>query len=307
MGGVRMLWMRIFQEVVRRGSISEASRTLGYTQSAVSRHIASLEAEYGVRLLERGPSGVEPTPYGVRLLQHADAVLAHDALLRRELDGLQRGVLGHLTVGAFPTAVAGLIPAAFTALRESLPDTTVSLIEATTPALLERIQAGDLDVAVVTEGPDDAPASGRLRSTHLLDDRLVVAVGRGHRLARRRTVHLRELTAETFITGSETDENQLLRAHRLTDFRPRSPVVVADWIGKFACVAAGIGIALVPQLVTRARPAGVLILRLRDEQAPYRRVIAVTNPRQQPSALTNTFITLAKRAARSPKLSGVNP
>jgi len=88
---MRMLWMRIFQEVVRRGSISEASRTLGYTQSAVSRHIAALEAEYGVRLLERGPSGVEPTPSGIRLLQHADAVLAHDALLRRELDGLQRG------------------------------------------------------------------------------------------------------------------------------------------------------------------------------------------------------------------------
>jgi DNA-binding transcriptional LysR family regulator len=158
---MRMEWMRVFQEVIRRGSITEASRTLGYTQSAVSRHVAALEAEYGVRLLERGPGGVEPTPYGVRLLQHADAVLAHDALLRRELDGLARGVLGHVTVGAFPTAVAGLIPAAFTALRESRPDTTVSLIEATTPALLERIHAGDLDVAVVTEGPDDAPAPTR--------------------------------------------------------------------------------------------------------------------------------------------------
>lgn len=299
-----MLWMRIFQEVVRRGSITEASRALGYTQSAVSRHVAALEAEYGVQLLERGPSGVEPTPYGIRLLQHADAVLAHDALLRRELDGLQRGVLGHLTVGAFPTAVAGLIPAAFTTLRGSRPDTTVSLIEATTPALLERIHAGDLDVAVVTEGPDDPRALVRPHSTHLLDEHLVVAVGRGHRLARRRTVHLREVMGETFITGSESDENQLLRAHRLTDFRPRSQVVVADWIGKFACVAAGIGIALVPQLVTRALPTGVSILRLRDDQAPYRRVMAVTNPRQQPSELTKTFISLAKRAARSPNLSG---
>jgi DNA-binding transcriptional LysR family regulator len=297
---VRVLWMRVFQEVVRRGSITEASRALGYTQSAVSRHVAALEAEYGVRLLERGPSGVEPTPYGFRLLQHADSVLAHDALLRREIDGLQRGILGHVTVGAFPTAVAGLIPAAFAALRDSRPATTVSLIEATTPALLERIHAGDLDVAVVTEGPNNTPAAGRLPSTHLLDDRIVVAVGHGHRLARRRTVHLRELMAETFITGSETDENQLLRAHRLPDFRPRSQVVVADWIGKFACVAAGIGIALVPQLVTRSLPAGVLILRLLDGQAPYRRVLAVTNPRQQPSALTNTFISLAKHAAQSP-------
>jgi DNA-binding transcriptional LysR family regulator len=128
-----MLSMRIFQEVVRQGSITKASRALWYTQSAVSRHIAALEAEYGVQLLERGPTGVEPTPYGVRVLQHADAVMTRAAQLRRELDGLRRGVLGHITVGAFPTAVAGLIPSAFTALRESRPDTTASLIEATTP------------------------------------------------------------------------------------------------------------------------------------------------------------------------------
>lgn len=303
MSCVRVLWMRVFQEVVRRGSITEASRALGYTQSAVSRHIAALEAEYGVQLLERGPSGVEPTPYGVRLLQHADAVLAHDTQLRHELDGLKRGILGHVTVGAFPTAVAGLIPSAFTALRESRPDTTVSLIEATTPTLLERLHAGDLDVAVVTEGPDDSRTAGPLNVTHLLDERLVVAVGRGHRLARRRTVNLREVMGETFITGSETDENQLLRARRLDDFRPQSQVVVADWIGKFACVAAGIGIALVPQLVTRALPAGVSVLKLRDDQGPYRRVVAVTNPRHQPSELTSTFIRLAKRAARQSSLT----
>jgi DNA-binding transcriptional LysR family regulator len=270
----------------------------------VSRHVAALEAEYGVQLLERGPSGVEPTPYGVRLLRHADAVLAHDAQLRRELDGLLRGVLGHLTVGAFPTAVAGLIPSVFTALRESRPDTTVSLIEATTPALLERMYAGDLDVAIVTEGPDDSRTAGPLHVTHLLDEHLVVAVGRGHRLARRRTVHLHEVMGETFITGSDTDENQLLRAHRLDDFRPRSQLVVADWVGKFACVAAGIGIALVPQLVTRAVPAGVSVLRLRNDQAPYRRVVAVTSPRQQPSELTATFVRLARRAARQSSLTG---
>jgi LysR substrate binding domain len=102
---------------------------------------------------------------------------------------------------------------------------------------------------------------------------------------------------DTFITGSDTDENELLRAHRL-DFRPPSQIVVADWIGKFACVAAGIGIALVPQLVTVALPAGVTVLKLRDEQAPYRRVVAVTDARREPSELTRKFIRLAKRAAR---------
>ena len=295
-----MLWFQVFREAVRCGSLGEASRTLGYTQSAVSRHIAALEAEYGVTLLERGPAGVRPTPYGERLLQHADAILAHDDQLRREFDGVRKDALGHITVGAFPTAVAGIIPAALNALQQDRPDTTLTLIEALTPALIEHIHERDLDVAVVTDGPDGRGLPATLNCTHLLDERLLVAVGRAHRFARRRAVFLREVIGDTFVTGSDSDEDALLRAHRLDDFRPPSQIVVADWIGKFACVAAGIGIALVPQLVARALPAGVTVLKLRDEQAPYRRVVAITDASRQPSELTRTFIRLAKQAARWP-------
>jgi DNA-binding transcriptional LysR family regulator len=295
---MRMLWFQVFRAAVRCGSLSEASRTLGYTQSAVSRHIAALEAEYGIPLLERGPAGVRPTRYGESLLRHVDAILAHDDQLRRELDGLRKGALGHITVGAFPTAVAGIIPAALNALKHDRPDTTLSLIEATTPALIEHVNARDVDVAVVTDDPDGRALPASLDRTHLFDEHLLVAVGRAHRFARRRAVSLREVIGDTFITGSDNDENALLRAHRLDDFRPSSQIVVADWIGKLACVAAGIGIALVPQLVTRALPAGVTVVKLRDEQAPYRRVVAIRDARREPSELTKTFIGLAREAAR---------
>jgi hypothetical protein len=75
---------------------------------------------------------------------------------------------------------------------------------------------------------------------------------------------------------------------------------------KLACVAAGIGIALVPQLVTQALPAGVTVLELRDEQAPYRRVVAITDARRQPSELTRMFIRLAKQAATPTQLDADN-
>ena len=293
-----MLWFQVFREAVRCGSLGEAARALGYTQSAVSRHIAALEAEYGVPLLERGPGGVLPTPYGERLLQHVDAILTHDDQLRREFDGVRKGALGHLAVGAFPTAVAGIIPAALNALQQNRPDATLSLIEARTPALIEHVHARDLDVAVVTDDPDRRGLPAGLKSTHLLDEHVLVAVGHSHRLARRKGVFMRDMMGETFITGSDTDENAMLRAHRLDDFRPPPQIVVPGWTGKFACVAAGLGIALVPQLVTRALPAGVTVLKLRDEQAPYRHVVAITDDRRPPSELTKTFIRLAKQAAR---------
>src|ERR1700753_1876023 len=124
---MRLLWFQVFLAAVRCGSLGEASRTLGYTQSAISRHIAALETEYGVPLLERGPAGVRPTPYGERLLQHADAILAHDDQVRREFDGVRQGTLRHSTIGPFPTAVAGIIPAALAALQQDRPDMTLSL------------------------------------------------------------------------------------------------------------------------------------------------------------------------------------
>ena len=196
------------------------------------------------------------------------------------------------------TAVAGIIPAALNALQQDRPNMTLSLTEALTPALIEHVHGRDLDVAVVTDGPDGPGLPDSLDCTHLLDEHLLLAVGRDHRFSRRRAVFLREVSGDTFVTGSDTDENALLRAHRLESFRPPSQIVVADWIGKFACVAAGLGIALVPQLVTRALPAGVTVLKLRDEQAPYRRVVAITDARRQPSDLTRMFIRLAKQAAR---------
>ncbi|NUR96664.1 MAG: LysR family transcriptional regulator [Kribbellaceae bacterium] len=284
---MRLLWLRVFQEVALAGSLGEAARNLGYTQSAVSRHIAALEAEYRVPLLVRGPGGAEITEYGERLLRRADAILTHDTELRGEIDGLRKGITGRLVVGAFPTAVAGLLPQAVATFREAVPDADLSLLEATTPVLLERLP--ELDVAVITDGPD-VPA-GRTR-THLLDEPLLIAVGRNHRLARRRSVQLREVAGETFLTGSATDENVILRAQHLTGFAPAKRIVVADWIGKFACIAAGLGVALVPELVTRAAPSGITFLRLRDEHPPYRRVVALTDPTHQPSALAKTFVRL---------------
>ena len=82
--------LRVLKEVAHRGSFSAAADALSYTQSAVSRHIAALEAEYGIPLLECGPAGVRPTQYGERLLRHADAILAHDDQLRREFDGVRK-------------------------------------------------------------------------------------------------------------------------------------------------------------------------------------------------------------------------
>src|SRR6266545_4319499 len=142
--------LEVFRVVARQGSISGAAPLLGYTQSAVSRQIAALEAEVGARLLDRSSRGVALTEEGRCLLPHAEAMLDRLVAARRDLDALHGLGAGRLRVGAFPTAVAALVPRALAAFRRVHPGVTLTLVEGWTPLLLERLLSGDADVAVVS-------------------------------------------------------------------------------------------------------------------------------------------------------------
>jgi DNA-binding transcriptional LysR family regulator len=294
---VETLLLEVFRTVAQHGSITAAARRLRFTQSAVSRQIAALEAQVGVRIFDRLPRGVVLTEEGRTLLPHVEAVLDRLAAARRDLDDLLGLGSGRLRVGAFPTAVAALVPRALASFRAAYPEVTLSLVEGRTPDLLERLVNGDADVAVVS-APPTAEIDTRFGLHHLLDERLLVAVPREHRLARRRTVRLAELTEDPFIVGSATAEDTLLRASLPGDFHPRIDIVAADWTGKLGCVAAGLGVALVPALAVRGKPADITLLRLHGDDESVRRIFAATVAgRARPPAVTR-FLTHLDEAAR---------
>jgi DNA-binding transcriptional LysR family regulator len=290
--------LEVFGTVARYGSITAAARHLRFTQSTVSRQIAALEAEVGVRVFDRLPRGVVLTEEGHTLLPHAEAVLSRLTSARRELDELHGLGGGRLRVGAFPTAVAALVPRALASFRSAYPEVALSLVEGMTPALLERQVAGDTDVVVVSSSPAGQIDAARFDLHHLLDERLLVAVSREHRLAKRRTVRLAELTDDPFIVGSATAEDTLLRASLPSGFQPKIDIVVAEWTGKLGCVAAGLGVALVPAMAIRGTPADIALLRLHTKDESIRRVFAATAAgRARPPAVTR-FLSHLGEAAR---------
>ena len=97
--------LRTLAVVVRRASFSAAARELGYTQSAVSQHVAALEADLGTTLVRRRP--VAPTEAGARLLEHAGAILLRLDAARADVIRVAAGPRGRLVVGATPLAAAG--------------------------------------------------------------------------------------------------------------------------------------------------------------------------------------------------------
>lgn len=291
------VWLRAFLEVARHGSFTGAARTLGWTQSAVSRQVASLESALGGGpLFDRLPRGVRLTEAGRLLVPYAETVAAALLDARHDVDALREAAGGRLRFGAFATADAALVPRALARFRARHPRVRVTREEGFTPVLLDRLTAGHLDLAIVSttgRAPLEAYALH-----HLLDEPLYVAVPAGHPLAGHEgPVPLDRFADADWICGSARPEGTLLDAALRQGFRPRVAHVVGEWTAKQGYVAAGLGVTLVPALAAEAVRPDIRLLRVLDEGAPARAVYAATVRGRSLAPAAVAFLGAVREAA----------
>ena len=291
------VWLRVFLEVAGHGSFTVAAKSLGWTQSAVSRQIAALEGALGGGpLFDRLPRGVRLTEAGRVLVPHAEAVVEALHGAGRELSALRQVAGGRLRFGAFPTADAALVPHALAAFRARHPRVHLSREEGLTARLLDRLTAGHLDLAVVSTTGGSPLKSYELH--HLLDESLYVAVPAGHPLAAGTDpVRLGQLADADWISGSSRPEGTLLDAALRQGFRPRVAHVVGEWTAKQGYVAAGLGVTLVPALAAESVRPDITLLPVLDEDAPARAVYAATARGRSATPATEAFIGALREAA----------
>ena len=130
-----------FREVAHRASFSRAAEALALTQPAVSQQVAALERAVGTPLLVRGPGGPTPTDAGALLLEHSDAIAERLALATTQLAEVAGDERRRLRLGAFPSALATLVPGTVAALRASTPALEADVSEATNEALVASVRA----------------------------------------------------------------------------------------------------------------------------------------------------------------------
>ena len=294
---MNLAWLAVFREVARRGSLTAAGQALGYTQSAVSRQIAALEQATGVHLLDRLPRGVRLTQEGHCLLTHAEVILERMRSARHELEDLRELEAGRLRVGAFDSADAALVPQALAAFRAAHPKVAVSVVEGGTRVQLERLQQGEIDVAVVSAYPHQTLDIQHVDLHHLLDDPLLVALPAGHSLARGTAVRLVELAGERWIEGFPESSETLVQACLRAGFRPRIDFGVREWTAKLGFVAAGLGLTLVPLLAAPAIRPDVALCPLHPRDVPVRTVHAATLRRATTPPPVAAFLPCLDQAA----------
>jgi DNA-binding transcriptional LysR family regulator len=270
-----------FRTVARAGSFSAAGRELALTQPAVSQQVAALERELGARLLHRGPGGLTLTDAGAVALEHAEALAERLALADAQLAELDDDA-GPLRVGAFPSALATLVPQA----TERLVPRRVEAMEGTTDELVAGVGDGRMHVALCFQDADAPPREHPgLRRHDLLVEPFVPIVGPDHRLAHRRTIRLRELAHDPWTAPSTT--GILHNACVAAGFEPDLRFVTRDVLAIRAVVAANLAVTVTPRLIA-GHLHGVRVLELRDD--PPRRALYALTPRTGTTAAARAFL-----------------
>lgn len=244
------LHLRTLVVVLRTGSFAEAARQLGYTGSAVSQQMASLEQAVKMSLFERDAHGIRPTPTAGVLAEKAQDVLATFGAFEDEVRAMSEGSVGRVRLGSFPIASQKLLPRALADFVASHENVTIELDEGEPDKLVPLLLDRDLDLALVYYYdlvPHAWPKG--LRTTPLLSEELILLLPHGHP-SEGTEISLTDLATETWVsTGERTPgARSLRRACAAAGFEPDVKFRSDDYDVIRGFVRSGLGIALIPAL-----------------------------------------------------------
>lgn len=244
--------LRYLVEVVRQGSFSRAAAALFATQPTISKAIGQLEAGFGARLLERGRRGVRLTSEGEVVFRRAQTMLAERDGMQNDLDELRGLRQGELRLGLPPMGSNVLFAPLFAQFRHSHPHVDIRLTEQGSRHLEEALLSGEIELAASL-----LPVSETFEWESVHDESMVALLPRDHALADKEHLQLEDLREEPqvlFESGFALD-SIISDACVRRGFMPIEAVRTTQPDFAIALVAAGLGVAILPQLVAHQHAA----------------------------------------------------
>jgi len=295
--GVEVRHLAALQAVAAERSFGRAAERLGYTQSAVSQQIATLERLVGERLVDRpgGPRPVGLTDAGRLLLRHADSIVARLQAAQADLHALRAGEAGSVRVGAFQSVGVRVLPEIMRRFRERLPAVEVMLEELDDEDMPAAIERGDVDVGFVLLPVGDAP----LETIDILHDGYALVAPKGSALVGREPPPtLAEIAAEPLVGFRRTRSTEPVEAaFHAAGIEPRFAFRSNDNGTVQGLVAAGLALAILPRLTIDETDPRIATVDLGDAIAP--RLIAIARHRDRYlSPAGRAFVETAVAATR---------
>src|SRR3990170_1941143 len=296
--GVDLRHLVALKAIADEGSFGKAAERLGYTQSAISQQIATLERIVGLRLIERpgGPRPISLTEAGRILLRHAEAIDARLLAAKADMSALEAGDAGRLRVGTFQSVGARIIPTLLRRFSDTHPGVEVVLRESQNESeLLEMIERGELDLTFWTL----PVAPGLYETVELLSDPYVLLVPAGSPLAAlRRTPTLKEITLHPLIGFNRCNAMDQVESHLYSTGRTPNIVFRSYNNGTVqGLVGAGVGLSVAPRLTVDEDDPSVDVIDLQG-RIPPRVIGLVWHPDRHRSPAAEAFVESAIAVCR---------
>lgn len=290
--------LRSFLALAEECHFGRAAARLHVAQPALSQQIKQLERELGVPLFIRSTRRVELTEAGRLLTDYARALVTEEERARIHMRELATGHAGRISVGFIGTATYDVLPRVARTVRAELPGITMDLRgELLTPELVEGLRHGTYDLVVVRGEVADA----ELRVTPLRSEPLVAVLPSHHPLAGRRSIPLEALADEPFVVHPSRSRSSMydrvLAACERAGFRPVALTEVGETATLVVFVAAGHGVALVPQSVRSLSLDGVTYVPLAEPES-VDLLLARRVSRNSPA--TEQVASVIEQCARTP-------
>ena len=267
--------LRLFIHIAESPSLTQGARKAFLSPAAASARIKALDGQLGSRLLYRDSRGVELTPAGQRLLQHARLIMRQVDYLKSEFTEYGTDAAGHIRIFANTTAVTEFLPEVLAGFLAERPGVTVDLQERLSRDIVRGVLDGAADLGIIA-GPVQAPG---LQVLHFSTDRLVLSVPLGHALAQRQSVSFNDTLAYQHIGLHEG--STLLSFLREQVEKLGGNLALRIQVSSFEAICrmieGGVGIGIIPESAARrhSRTMQLAILQLDEASAVRERSMPV--------------------------------
>ena len=273
--------LRVFCAVADTKSFSKASELIHLTQPAVSLQVQAMEELYETRLFDRSGNSINLTPAGEILYKRAKEILALYAEAQKNISEITGSIKGSLSIGASSTIGNYLLPMIIAAFKKKVPQVNISLLVSNTKTITEKLNAGEIDIALV-EGD---VSKQRFAVDTLLSDELVVIMSPAHSWAERRNIPGMDLIKEPLILREEgSGTRQIILKHleehgiKLADLK--ISLVLGSTESIKCAVEEGVGVSIVSAWAARQAIKHGILKSMTFKDVKFHRNFSIISPKR---------------------------
>lgn len=255
------------QKIVELGSFSKAAKTMGYTQSAMSQMIASLEDELSIKLLNRSRTGIKLTLEGAELYPYLEKTIYQYLAMQekaKEIIGLESGLI---RIGTLASISAHWLPELLKKFQVQYPAVEFVILQGDYTSIQEWIKTGTIDFGFI-----NPKAVNGLETLTLKEGAMLAVLPETHPLAKKDVVPLDALAAEPFILLEEGHYYEPLEAFKAVNIAPNIKYTIHDDYAIMTMVEAGLGVSILAELILHRTNYRIA---LRPTNPPISRTIAI--------------------------------